>query len=345
MADFVRYDVAKAAEFLKSRRSILVLCHNNPDGDAIGSSLALVTMLRALGKEAKAACPSAVPERIAFLAEGEDLSYNDGDEDNYDALVTVDVASRGQLGRLSFLAEKVDLMIDHHIKGEAFAPNLIRPEASAAAEILFDIYEIYKCSGDICPLPDAARYIFAAISSDTGSFKYNNATPHTFRVAAKLVEEISASVDGGYDASDLSRLLHDTMTEKDQKISGMVAENIKLYEGGALAMCLITADVMASLDADDKDFGGAIDVVRSRKGVIVAVTVRQNVAGDGSFKISARAASDIDVSEVCEKFGGGGHKRAAGATIYAKTPEEAYNTVLEAFSAAVRKYKGGSGNE
>ena len=91
--------------------------------------------------------------------------------------------------------------------------------------------------------------------------------------------------------------------------------------------------------------GGAIDVVRSRKGVIVAVTVRQNVAGDGSFKISARAASDIDVSEVCEKFGGGGHKRAAGATIYAKTPEEAYNTVLEAFSAAVRKYKGGSGNE
>ena len=345
MADFVRYDAAEAAEFLKSRRSVLVLCHNNPDGDAIGSSLALVTMLRALGKEARAACPSEVPEKLEFLAEGEDLAYNDGDEEKYDALVTVDVASRGQLGPLTSLAGKVDLMIDHHAKGEAFAPNLIRPDASAAAEVLFEIYEIYKRSGDMGPLPDAARYIFAAISSDTGSFKYSNATPHTFRVAADLVEEISSSDDGGYDASDLSRLLHDTMTEKDQKIANMVADRIKLYEDGALAMCLITSDLMSSLDADDKDFGGAIDVVRSRKGVIVAVTVRQSASGAGTFKISARAASDIDVSEVCGKFGGGGHKRAAGATIFAKTPEEAYSAALEAFSAAVREFKGGAENE
>ncbi|MBQ7669824.1 MAG: bifunctional oligoribonuclease/PAP phosphatase NrnA [Clostridia bacterium] len=345
MPEFAIYDVAKAAEFLKSRRSVLVMCHNNPDGDAIGSSLSLVTILRALGKEARAVCPSEIPEKLEFLAEGEDFSYSDGDEEKYDALVTVDVASRGQLGRLSPLTTKVDLMIDHHAKGEAFAPNLIRPEASAAAEIIFDIYEIYKRTGDIGSLPDAARYIFAAISSDTGSFKYNNATPHTFRVAADLVEEITESDDGGYDASDLSRLLHDTMTEKDQKIANMVADRIKLYEDGALAMCLITADIMASLDADDKDFGGAIDVVRSRKGVIVAVTVRQSVSDSGTFKISARAASDIDVSEVCGKFGGGGHKRAAGATIYAKTPEEAYNAAQDAFSAAVREFKGGKHDE
>lgn len=345
MAEYVRYDAESAARFLKSRRSVLVLCHNNPDGDAIGSSLALVTILRALGKEARAVCPSEAPEKLEFLTEGEDLSYNDGDEEKYDALITVDVASRGQLGRLSFLADKTDLMIDHHARGEAFAPNLIRPEASAAAEVLFDIYEFYKNSGYIGPLPDAARFIFAAISSDTGSFKYSNATPHTFRVAAKLVEEISASDDGGYDASDISRLLHDTMTEKDQRIANVVADRIKLYENGALAMCLITSDVISSLDADDKDFGGAIDVVRSRKGVVVAVTVRQCVNGEGAFKISARSASDIDVSAVCAKFGGGGHRRAAGATVYAKSPEEAYNAALDAFSAAVREYEGGVSNE
>lgn len=191
--------------------------------------------------------------------------------------------------------------------------------------------------------PDVCRCLFAAISSDTGSFKYSNTTPKTFRIAAELSEIINNAGDGGLMTWDVSRLIHDTVTEKELRIAAAVPGKIKLYEGGALAVCLITADDMKRLAAEERDMGAAIDIVRSLKGVLVAVTLRQRKDGSDSYKISARANVDIDVAEVCGIFGGGGHIRAAGASLNAPSPGKALKLTVDAFAPSVANYLAGGG--
>ena len=342
MEEYKRLGPYEAAEFIKGTRSALVLCHTNPDGDAIGSAEALCGVIRALGGTAKIASPSAVPERLEFLAAGEDTSYVRGDEDRYDRLISIDVASRNQLGDLAHLADKVDLMIDHHASGDAFADNIVIPEASAAGEIVFEIYKMLVSSGDIPTDVGVCRAAFGAISSDTGSFKYSNTTPKTFRLAAELTEIINGANDGGLSICDISRLLHDTLSEKDLRINAAVAERIRLYEDGALAVFAIDADDMASLGVTEADLGGASDIVRTLRGVLVALTLRQRDGEERSFKLSSRANAEIDVAAVCRNFGGGGHVRAAGASVKAASLEDALDAVVPAFSEAIRKYRGES---
>ncbi len=333
---FERIEVKAAADFIACAESALILCHVNPDGDTLGSALALKRLFTLQGKSAKVAVPSALPEYLEFLADGEDVSFKKGDDDAFDKIIAVDVASPRQLGPLAVLIPKVGIMIDHHVSGEPFAPCLIEPDASAAGEIVFKIYKELASRGTVDRDADLARYLFAAISSDTGSFKFSNTTPATFRIAAELTEEINSS--GGPTTSDLSRLLHDTSTELEMKISVFTVNNMELYCGGALAVCFVSAADIAELGASEKDFSGAIDVVRSLKGVEVALTVRQKPDGSGTYKISARSSVDVDVAALCREFGGGGHVRAAGATASFASPEEAKKVIVERFSRAVEEY-------
>ena len=337
---FPAVTVGGAADLIAGCKGALIVAHTNPDGDAAGSSGALKKLFEAMGRSAKVVFPTPVPEHVAFLTEGSDTVYTDGEEDGYDKVIAVDVASRAQLGKLSHLADKTSLMIDHHATGEAFAPYLTVPAASAAGEVIYGIYEELKLRGLIeRDNADIARCLFAAISADTGSFKYSNATPKTFRIAASLTEEVNGADDGGLSTWDISRLLHDTVTEKDLRINAFVADRIKLFKGGSLAACLITADDMKDLGAEERDMGGAIDVVRSLAGVDVALTVRQSMSDPGEYKISARSNSDYDVADVllCA-FGGGGHRRAAGATFLADSPEQAFTEAIYAFTLDSEEY-------
>ncbi len=333
MNSYRKLTVKDAADVITSADSALIVCHTNPDGDAVGSALAVKKLFEALGKRAKAAAPSPLPDYVAFLADC-DMTYSEGDGDGYDVIIAVDTASVSQLGELSFLADKIAMSIDHHASSEPFCPYLTVPDASAAGEVIFDVYEELRDRGALrSDLPDAARCLFAAISADTGSFKYSNTAPKTFRTAARLTEIVNGAGDGGLATWDISRLIHDTLTEKDLRINAFVADRIKLFEGGTLAACLITADDMASLGAEERDFGGAIDVVRSLAGVGVALTVRQSAKDPEEYKISSRANADVDVASVCAALGGGGHRRAAGATVKARSPEEAFSAAIAAFSA------------
>ena len=344
MKEYRKLGFEEAADFIKNAGSALILCHTNPDGDTLGSAASLRDIILLLGGSAKIVAPSAIPARLGFIVEGQDTLLRDGDEERYDKLIAIDVASPSQLGDLSRLADRVDLMIDHHHSGEPFADNLIVPDASAAGEIVFDIYKLLIASEGILPDASICRSIFAAISSDTGSFKYSNTTPKTFRTAAELTEVINGADDGGLPTCDISRLLHDTVTEAEMKINAAVAERIKLYEDGALGVFAIDAETMASLGVSDVDLGGAIDIVRTLRGVLVAVTVRQRELGGTSFKLSSRASADSDVSAVCRRFGGGGHVRAAGASLHASDLDEALETVIPAFIESIREYRLSAGD-
>lgn len=322
---------------LRSADGVLIICHRNPDGDAIGSSFALWRMLGLMGKRARVVCDTPAPPYLDFITDGADLSYEKGEEEDYSLILTVDTASPSQLGSLSCLADRIAFMIDHHASGEPYAPYLLDGGASAAGELVYGIYETLVKEGDIPQDAGICRCLFAALSSDTGSFKFSNTTPATFRIAAALSEEISRA--GGMQTEEISRLLHDTVSKRETEINARLSERIRFFRGGALAICCVTSEMMEKGGYRENELSGAVDIPKKIKGVLVAVALKQKRCDPCSFRISSRSNAEIDVAAVCETFGGGGHIRAAGGTLRADSPEEAVRLAEKAFGAAVDEYK------
>lgn len=343
MNDFIKVSVREAANFLENTESALVMCHVSPDGDAVGSALALVNILKRMGKKARAAAPSPVPKFLSFLVGEEDMTYVSGMEDEYESVITVDVASTSQLGLTSHIADITDLMIDHHSSGEVFADNLIEPDAAAAGEIVAKIYETVISDGEIGRDPEISAFLYAAISADTGSFKYSNTTSETLRCASVLMSDINSA--GTIKTDEIARLLHDTMSENDLKLFSLISSSMKRYEDGALIGTLLTSPKIKLAGLDESDLGGAVDIPRKMENALVAFVLKQSAANPTMFKLSARANVEIDVSAVCALFGGGGHVRAAGATVNASSPGKALEMAVSAFSDAVRRYKSERAND
>lgn len=286
-------------------RAPAVMVHKNPDGDAIGSAVATVLYLRERGVDAALLSPDPIPERLQFLCEGVPLF-----EGTVHELITVDVASPAQAGRLSHLLDSCDTvyMIDHHEMSTPFAPHYIRPEASAVGEVL---YELFSAKG--APLTQRiATALYAAIASDTGCFRFQNVRPETHRAAAALLA-------CGVPAAELSRRLFDIRTDGELSAIGYAIENSRSYFGGRLSVLTVSRAALAESGCCEADFDGVIDTVRSRRGVEVAAVIRERA--DGTIRMSLRTTG-ADAASLCAKFGGGGHRVAAGCTLPCGSCEE-----------------------
>ena len=341
MPDFPAVSVEALADALPSFGRTLILTHVNPDADCVGSALGLGEMLRVMGKETKIVCPTPLPAYAAFLPSlagraPEELTPDPEDADRFDTVVSVDVASPAQLGDLAAYIPRIRFMVDHHGKGVPFAPCLIDPNAAAVGEILVSLYRILRGRGILPELPDAARCLYCAVVGDTGGFQFSNTTPATHRAAAELLDVIVRDADAGKpDPAELCRRLLTERTLTDLKARALAVKNLKLCRGGRLAAVLFTTDMLRKEGLTEEDLGGAVDIPRSVSGSAVALTLRQNPADPRKFRLSSRANTDVDCASVCASFGGGGHRRAAGCTIEADTPEEAFRIAVEAFSAIV----------
>lgn len=342
--------IPEIANELTRAENTLILTHVNPDGDCIGSACALCEIISALGKKASVACPSTLPKRLRFLtvSTGEDAPESDDipsfftpSEDNTDAfdrIISVDVASPVQLGDNAFLIPKMDFMLDHHGIGEPFAKNYVDPTASASGEIVYEIYSELKNRGAIPTLPDAARKIYAAIVSDTGSFKFSNTTEKTHITASKLLGEINSAEDGGMDTADVCRSLFGQRTMKELTAQMLAIQNLRFYEAGRLGAVLFTQQMLSDAGLTEDDIGNVVDTPRGVEGVLVGISLRQLSGDMRQYKVSSRANAEIDCAAVCASYGGGGHVRAAGCTIEADSPEEALALMASAFGEAVRNY-------
>ena len=325
-----------AADLLASAERVLIFTHRNPDGDALGSSFALAQMLRRMGKSARVVCDDSAPKRLRFtLREQEDCIYTEGMESEYDLLCAVDTASVGQLGSLGRLAEKIGVSIDHHGMGEVFCPAFVDPEASAAGEILFDLYCLWQGEGKLSPDADIARLLYTAIVSDTGSFKYSNTTKKTLLAAAELMGEIQSSTDGGDDIPMLCHRLFEcrTLTELRAQRAGIDA--LRLECDGQLGIVLFTQDMLRDNVLTMEDIANVIGLPRTVDGVKIALAIKQSPDDPTVWRVSSRANCDVDVSAVCAAFGGGGHKRAAGCSISAPDAESALAIAITAFGKAL----------
>ena len=343
MNEFPPLTEERAADLIASAGKTLILIHVNPDADCVGSALGLRSLIRACGGDADVICPSPLPRFLAFLpalacCEIKTPAPGEIAPEDYDTVLSVDVASAAQLGIYGFLAPRTRFMIDHHGRGEPFAPCLVDPEAAAAGEILFRLYGILCGRGTVIALPEAARFFYCALVGDTGGFQFSNTTPAVHRAAAAMLEEMSA--DEGKpeipDAAELCRRLLAERSMRDLRAESLTIRNLRLYEEGKLAAVLFTRDMLRAEDLEERDIGGAVDVPRSLEGVRIALTLRQSADDPKQFRLSSRANADLDCASVCAGFGGGGHRRAAGCTISADSPEEALALAVSAFSPLVR---------
>ena len=304
----------ETARWLREHDHFLILSHKRPDGDTIGSSAALCLGLRQLGKTAHVLRNMEVTEKYLHLHQG----LTKDCPETGDTLIAVDTAAPQLLPEAySHLAKFVRLRIDHHGSDTPFAPlQLVDPAAGACGEIIYDVLTEMGVTLDK-PMAEA---LYTAVSTDTGCFRYANTTAHTFRTAA-------ACWEAGGDLQTINQQIFDTNSFGKLRLQGWITKNIRFRRGGQVAVCALPSQVERELNLTEDDLENVSGFPRSIEGVKIAATLRQT--GDGCVKVSVRALPGYDAAAVCAKFGGGGHKGAAGATLKAELEEAAAMVSME----------------
>lgn len=321
--------LTETAARLRGNEPTLILFHRHPDGDAIGAGFGLKLILEAMGCTACCICEDEIPERLRFLTEGMQDSVL---KENLPAdfvptqIISVDTASPAQAGVLFPDYEgRFDLMIDHHAKGEMYADGYIDGSASSAGELIYRLSRELVRMGRLTAIPEGVdRLLYAAVSSDTGCFRYSNASPETHRAAAALLE-------AGFDAADLNHRLFGVKSYKLLQAEKVGFDRLKLCADGRLGIVDIPYTVMEQYGFTDEHLGTLVDVARGLQGVQVAVAIRQPKA-EGVYRVSMRSSCEVDVAAICAGFGGGGHIKAAGCTV---SCEGGIDEVVETVSRAV----------
>ena len=321
--------LTETAARIRGNESTLILFHRHPDGDAIGSGFGLKLVLEAMGCTAYCVCEDEIPERLRFLTEGlQDSILKESLPADFvpTQIISVDTASPAQAGILYPDYEgRFDLMIDHHAKGEMYADGYIDGHASSAGELVYRLSRELVRSGRIPAIPEGVdRLLYAAISSDTGCFRYSNASPETHRAAAALLE-------AGFDSADLNHRLFGVKSYKLLQAEKVGFDRLRLYADGKLGIVAMPYAVMEQYGFTDEHLGTLVDVARGLQGVQVAVAIRQPKA-EGVYRVSMRSSCEADVAAICAEFGGGGHIKAAGCTV---TCDGGMDEVVEMISRAL----------
>ena len=314
MTSLTRFE---AARWLENRDDFLILTHRRPDGDTLGSAAVLCRGLRQLGKKAQILRNPQVTEKYLHLHEG--LTAKAPTQGQ--TLVTVDVASPGMLPEAFRQYQTlVQLRIDHHGAATSFTPlELVDPDSASCAELVWDVLEAMGVEMD-APLAEA---VYVGTSTDTGCFRFSNTTPHTFATAAKCAA-------AGARIYELNQELFETNSLGRLRIQGWIVEHMKLFGGGSLAIVAIPKAVERELGLTEDDMDNISNFPRTVSGVKMAATLREE--GTGRCKLSVRAVPGWDATLVTTRFGGGGHKGAAGAS-FTCSLEEAAMQVEEAMLA------------
>ena len=291
--------IDEIGQILKKQDNIFILTHQYPDGDTLGSACALCLALQSLGKNAKILNNDTIPSKYRYLFDGIKEQ-----EFSPEYLVSVDVADCQLLGEnLSMYGNKVDLCIDHHGSNVQYAKeSFINSDAAATAEIIYDLIRVLRIEIN----QKIASCIYTGISTDTGCFKYANVTPKTHLIAADLLKT-------GIDAAKINRLMFDKKSRQRIELEKLVMGTMEFFFDSRCAFIYITNEMCKQAGVSEEDLDGLASIPRKVDGVIAGATFREKQSG--IFKISLRVDGTLDASAICAKFGGGGHKAAAGCVI------------------------------
>lgn len=302
-------------EEINKAETIVILTHENPDGDAIGSSLAMYHALKAYGKNPDLIIPEH-PKTFNCLPGIEEIK-TESDIEHYDLAISLDCATIKMLnGFVNYFENaKVKVCIDHHGTNTMFGDyNYVNPATPACAQILLVILEYFG----IEITKEIGTCILAGIITDTGGFKYQGVTAETFEFVAWLLNK-------GVNVSKLYRQVLEVQTKANFKLHRIANNRLELLENGKVAYTYITKEDEEAVNAESGDHEGIVDVGRGLEGVEVSIFLRETSKG---IRVSLRSNDYVNVSDACLVFGGGGHPRAAGCTIPG-TIEQAKEKVLK----------------
>ena len=303
--------VEEAAGLLLKADRILLLTHQYPDGDTIGSGYALCRALQSLGKTARVACSDEIPDKYAYMTQ---TVPSPAFEPAF--ICAVDVADAKLLGpRLAPYAERVDLAIDHHASHRDFQRYLLLDAAAPATALL--IYDLLPCLGAALT-PFIADCLYTGLATDTGCFRFSSTTAKTHLVAAKLIE-------AGCHVEELNTLLFDTKPRARMEAERIARNHLEYYLDGRCALIYLTRDEIRQSGVDPADLEELTSLPISIEGVKVGLTLRQQPGG--SYRISVRTAKSVDACAIARRLGGGGHTRAAGCELLGDL-ENAKNAIL-----------------
>jgi phosphoesterase RecJ-like protein len=299
-------DLAAVVDALRSHDRFLVTTHENPDGDALGSLLAMTLALRSLGKDAEMIIGPAerLPGEYAFMPLDDLLREAPADAAER-VLLCLDCASEHRL-TAEGLRETAPLVVDvdHHHDNTRFGHvNLVVPDASSTSEIVADL--LRELGVEITP--EMAEALYIALVTDTGRFQYSNTTPKALRLAADLVE-------AGADVHHVFRQVYENVDFAKLKLLARVLERAQAYDGGRVVISHLLRADFDEVGAEEPYSEGLIDYLRSVEGAELVALIREPPRDEGpARRISLRSSADeIDVSAIARAAGGGGHRQAAG---------------------------------
>jgi phosphoesterase RecJ-like protein len=330
MLDLYRQIIEK----LTQSRRVLVTTHVRPDGDAIGTTAALVLAMRKAGIDAEVLLLSHLPSKYSFVFKDNNIIWHDVEKGwpgdfAFNRFDTFLVADTGTWSQLPGLKERIinwdvpKLVVDHHLTQEDWASiKLVVTEAAAAGEIAAELIEQWEI-----PIDSAmATALYVAIASDTGWFQFSNTRPYTHRLAALLMEK-------GVDTDRIYQLLHQNERAERVALQTRAMQSLELLADGRLAVMRISKEDFAETHAHVPDTENVINIPLQIRTVEVSILLTDPPEG-GPIRISLRSKGQIDVARFAEQFGGGGHARASGLKLPG-TFQEAHDKVVKAMLAAM----------
>jgi len=318
------------AEFcrgLKKYDHFLLSCHVSPEGDAIGSTLAMDSLLRRMGKKTTVVCEDAFPERLLCLSSRrwKQVHQVKRSPSSFQALVVSDCPSLERIGKVKQLIspETVIFNLDHHISNVLFGHyNYVRPKAAASGEVAFDVFQKLKIPVN----KEEATNLYVALSTDTGSFKYGNTTVHSHKIAAELIGV-------GINLERINEELYSTYSLNKIQLYSRLLGRVRTASKGRIAWVTMKLEDLKRSKASYDDAEGFIDFLKFLKEVKVAFFMSE-MPGHQEVRVSFRSKGNYDVNDVATFFKGGGHKKASGCTLYmplAKAERVVLNRVRQEF--------------
>lgn len=291
-------------EEIKKAEKIVILTHEAPDGDAIGSSLAMKLALKKLDKNADIVVEE-YSRLFSFLPGAEEIK-KETEIKGYDLAIALDCSDLKRLngGEEYFETAKKKIVIDHHGSNTMFGDiNFVNPVSPACCEILVGMFTYFGIDID----KEIGTCLVTGIITDTGGFRYSGVTSETFEFTAELLRK-------GVKVSDIYKRVLDTKTRANFELNKLVVDRMEMLEDGKVTFTYITCEDEKNANAEAGDHEGLVEIGRDIEGVEVSIFIRE-IDDVNGYKVSLRSNDYINVSDICLLFGGGGHPRAAGCTI------------------------------
>jgi len=309
-------------EEIKKAESIVILTHENPDGDAVGSSVAMYLALKKLGKNPDIIIPE-YPRTFEFLPGIENVK-KESNIQNYDLAISLDTATIKMLNGYSkyFEGAKMKIVIDHHSSNTMYGDyNYVDQDSPACAQLLLILFNYFNIEIS----KEIGIAILAGIITDTGGFRYDGVTAETFELVADLCKK-------GVKVSKVYQKVYASTSRSKFFLHRIALDRLELLEDGKIAFTYITKKDEEAVNAENGDYDGIVEQGRDIEGVEISIFLRETEKG---IKASLRSKDYVNVSELCRIFGGGGHIRAAGCTI-SGTIEQVKNQMLNQAKATIK---------